>query len=102
VQLECFGDFEGKDFIFRTEISEKIVFGKSLADSLDHLPELDAQPNAIMQLLAAMHSHGNISVLEELGDAAGDLTYHGEALATEPLTNIEINDLINQALAALG
>ena len=101
VQLECFGDFEGKDFISRTEISEKIVFGKSLADSLDHIPEVDAQPNAITQLLAAMHQHGNMSVLEELGDAAGDLTYHGERLATDALTNLEINDLINQALAAL-
>jgi hypothetical protein len=29
------------------------------------------------------------------------LTYHGEALATEPLTNMEINLLIDQALAAL-
>jgi hypothetical protein len=102
VQLECYGDTDGTQFIDRTEISEKVVFGKSLADSLDHVPESDTQPNAITQLLEAMHRHGNMTVLEELGDAAGDLTYHGEVLVTEPLTNLEINSLINQALAALG
>jgi len=102
VQLECFGDFEGKQFIDRTEISEKVVFGASLADSADALPELDTQPNAIAQLLEAMHRHGNMTVLEELGDLAGDLTYNGERLATDALSNTEINDLINQALAALG
>jgi hypothetical protein len=102
VQLECFGDFEGQQFISRTEISEKVVFGKSLADSLEHIPEAEQEPNAIAQLLATMHRHGNMTVLEELGDLAGDLTYHGEALVTEPLTNLEINSLINQALAALG
>ena len=102
VQLECFGDFDGKQFIDRTEISEKIVFGASLADSADALAELDTQPNAIAQLLEAMHRHGNMTVLEELGDLAGELTYHGERLATDALTNTEINNLINQALAALG
>ena len=102
VQLEAYGDTEGKQFIDRTEISEKVVFGASLADSADALAELDTQPNAIAQLLEAMHRHGNMTVLEELGDLAGDLTYNGEALATEPLTNMEINSLINQALAALG
>ena len=102
VQLECYGDTEGKQFIDRTEISEKIVFGKSLADSADALAELDTRPNAIAQLLAAMHRHGNLTILEELGDLAGDLTYNGEPLVPEPLTNLEINALINQALAALG
>jgi len=100
--LECYGDTEGKQFIDRTEISEKIVFGKSLADSADALAELDTRPNAIAQLLAAMHRHGNLTILEELGDLAGDLTYNGEPLVPEPLTNLEINALINQALAALG
>ena len=102
VQLEAYGDTEGREFISRTEISEKIVFGKSLADSLDQLPEIESQPNAITQLLAAMHRHGNKSVLEELGDLAGDLTYNGEPIVTDALTNCEINDLINQALAALA
>jgi hypothetical protein len=102
VQLEAYGDTEGKQFISRTEISEKVVFGKSLADSLDHVPESDTQPNAITQLMEAMHRHGNMTVLEELGDAAGNLTYNGERLATDALTNLEINSLINQALAALG
>jgi len=102
VQLECFGDFEGKQFIDRTEISEKVVFGASLADSADALAELDTQPNAIAQLLEAMHRHGNLTILEELGELAGDLTYNGEPLVPEPLTNLEINALINQALAALG
>ena len=102
VQLECFGDFEGQQFIDRTEISEKVVFGASLADSADALPELDTQPNAIAQLLDAMHRHGNMTVLEELGDLAGNLTYNGERLATDALSNTEINNLINQALAALG
>jgi hypothetical protein len=102
VQLEAYGDTEGAEFIDRTEISEKIVFGKSLADSLDHIPEAAQEPNAIAQLLTAMHRHGNMTVLEELGDLAGDLTYHGETVKTEPLTNLEINQLINQALAALG
>jgi len=102
VQLECFGDFEGKQFIDRTEISEKIVFGKSLADSADALAELDTRPNAIAQLLAAMHRHGNLTILEELGDLAGDLTYRGESLVADALTNTEINDLINQALAAFS
>jgi len=100
VQVECFGDIGGKNFITRTAISEPVVFGKSLTDSIntDYLPE----PSAITDLLDAMHRHGNLTILEELGDLAGDLTYNGEALATEPLTNIEINNLINQALAALA
>ena len=100
VQLECFGDAEGTLFIDRTAISEPVVFGKSLSDGFctDYLPE----PNAIAELLDAMHRHGNMTILEELGDLAGDLTYNGERLVTEPLTNMEINILINQALAALG
>ena len=124
VQLECYGDAEeasavnccvnsrshsftheaaaSRRFIDRTEISEKVVFGASLADSADAVPELDTQPNAIAQLLEAMHRHGNMTVLEELGDLAGNLTYNGERLATDALSNTEINDLINQALAALG
>jgi len=99
VQLECYGDAEGTLFIDRTAISEPVVFAKSLAEGVrtDYLPE----PQAITNLLAAMHSHGNMTILEELGELAGELTYHGEALATEALTNHEINDLINQALAAL-
>jgi hypothetical protein len=101
VQLECYGDMAGVEFIDRTEISEKIVFGKSLSDSLDHIPEAEQQPNAITQLLAAMHRHGNMTILEELGDLAGGLTYHGEPVASDAMTNLEINDLINQALAAL-
>jgi hypothetical protein len=100
VQLECYGP--GSQFIDRTEISEQILFGKSLSDSLDHLPEAAAQPGAIEQLLAAMHTHGNKTVLDELGDAAGELTYHGQSLAYEPITNLELNALINQALAAVG
>jgi hypothetical protein len=101
VQLECFGDAEGKQFIARTEISERIVFGKSLCDSSDHLPEIEDQPNVIAQLLAAMHRHGNKSVLDELGDAAGALTYKGGGVMTEALTNLELDALINQALAAI-
>jgi len=123
VQLECYGDFQGKRsellhelrscsftheasaslrFIDRTEISEKIVFSSSLADSADALPELDTQPNVIKDLLESMHRHGNLTILEELGERAGDLTYHGESLVTDALTNAEINDLINQALAAIS
>ena len=100
VQLECYGDAEGILFIDRTVISEPVVFAKSLADGIrtDYLPE----PKVLTDLLESMHRHGNISVLDELGDLAGELTYHGERLAADALTNIEINDLINQALAALG
>jgi len=100
VQLECYGDAEGILFIDRTVISEPVVFAKSLADGIrtDYLPE----PKILTDLLESMHRHGNISVLDELGDLAGELTYHGERLAADALTNIEINDLINQALAALG
>jgi hypothetical protein len=100
VQVEAYGDAEGTLFIDRTAISEPVVFAKSLADGVrtDYLPE----PAAITELLDAMHRHGNMTILEELGDLAGDLTYHGEPLATEPLTNMEINFIINQALAALG
>jgi len=100
VQLECFGDIDGKNFIARTAISEPVVFSKSLTDSIatNYLPE----SSAIADLLESMHSHGNMTVLEELGDRAGELTYHGEALLTEPISNTELNDLINQALAALG
>ena len=100
VQLDCYGDAEGALFVDRTAISEPVVFAKSLTDSInmEYLPE----PNAISKLLDAMHLHGNMTVLEELGDLAGGLTYHGEILAGEPLTNLEINDLINRALAALG
>ena len=43
-----------------------------------------------------------LCILLALGDLAGDLTYHGEALATDALSNLEINDLINQALAAIA
>jgi hypothetical protein len=100
VQLECYGDLMGKQFIDRSEISEKIVFGKSLADSVDQLAEADDQPNAIAQLLEAMHKHGNMTVLEELGDAAGALTYKGFGVGSEALTNLEIDALINLALAA--
>ena len=100
VQVEAYGDTEGTLFIDRTAISEPVVFAKSLADGVrtDYLPE----PAAITELLEAMHRHGNMTILEELGDLAGDLTYHGERLATDALSNTEINDLINQALAALG
>ena len=83
VQLECFGDTEGLQFISRTAISEPITFGQSLADSTDLLPECETQPNALTQLLADMHRHINLSVLDEIGP---------------PLTNCEINDLINIAL----
>ena len=100
VQLETFGDVEGKQFLARTAISEPVVFSKSLTDTIhaENLPE----PKVITDLLEAMHRHGNKSVLEELGDLAGALTYHGETVATDALTNTEINELINQALAALG
>jgi len=86
VQLECFGDTEGKQFISRTAISEPITFGQSLADSTDLLPECDTQPNALTQLLAAMHRHINLPVLDEIGP---------------PLTNTEINDIINLAMKGL-
>ena len=100
VQVECYGDAGGTLFIDRSAISEPVVFAKSLADGVrtDYLPE----PKALTDLLDAMHRHGNMTVLEELGDLAGDLTYHGARLATDALTNMEINILINQALAALG
>jgi hypothetical protein len=100
VQLECYGDAGGTLFIDRSAISEPVVFAKSLADGVrtDYLPE----PTALTELLESMHRHGNMTVLEELGDLAGDLTYNGERLATDALTNMEINLLINQALAALG
>jgi len=100
VQIEAYGDAEGTLFIDRTAISEPVVFAKSLADGVrtDYLPE----PAAITELLDAMHRHGNMTILEELGDLAGDLTYRGESLYYEPITNMELNDLINQALAALG
>jgi len=75
---------------------------RDLHDCAGALPELDTQPNVIKDLLESMHRHGNITILEELGDRAGDLTYHGESLVTDALTNSEINDLINQALAAIG
>jgi len=99
VQVECFGDVEGKQFISRTAISEPVVFSKSLTDSFntDYLPE----PSAITGLLEAMHRHGNMSILEELGDLAGALTYKGGNVVTDALTNMEINHLINQALAAI-
>jgi len=87
VQLECFGDYAGKQFICRTAISEPITFGQSLTDSTDHLPECDTQPNAFTQLLASMHGHINLPVLDEIGS---------------PLTNCEINDLINQAMKGLN
>ena len=79
-----------------------MLFQKSLADSLEDIADAPDQPDAIAQLLAAMHRHGNMTVLEELGDLADELTYKGEAVTTEPLTNMEINSLINQALAAVG
>jgi hypothetical protein len=101
VQLECYGGADGTDFIDRTRISERVLFRKSLADSLDAVAEPD-QPGAIAQLLAAMHRHGNSTVLEELGDQAHALTYRGDAVTTEALTNMEINDIINMALAAVG
>ena len=102
VQLECYGGADGTDFIDRTKISEPVLFQKSLADTLESIAEAPNQPGVIDQLLAAMHRHGNMTVLEELGDLAQELTYRGEAVTTEPLTNIEINQLINQALAAAG
>ena len=86
VQLECFGDFEGKQFICRTAISEPVTFGQSLADSTDLLPECDTQPSALTQLLADMHRHINLPVLDEIGP---------------PLTNSEINDIINLAMKGL-
>jgi hypothetical protein len=102
VQLECYGGADGTDFIDRTRISEPILFQKSIIDSLEGIAEVPDQPGAIAQLLAAMHRHGNLTVIEELGDLAHELTYRGEPVISEPLTNMEINDLINQALAAVG
>jgi hypothetical protein len=69
VQLECYG-LNG-EFIDRTRISEPIIFRKSLADSLDEIAEVPEQAGVIAQLLAAMHSHGNKTVLDELGELAG-------------------------------
>ena len=100
VQIEAFGDVDGKQFLARTAISEPVVFSKSLTDTIDtsHLPNA----KAITELLEAMHRHGNKSILGELGDLAGALTYKGDNVSADALTNCEINDLINQALAALG
>jgi hypothetical protein len=102
VQLECYGGADGTNFIDRTKISEPVLFQKSLADSLENIAEAPGQPDAIAQLLAAMHRHGNMTILEELGDLVGELTYRGEPLTTDALSNIEINNLINQALAAIS
>ena len=102
VQLECYGGADGTDFIDRTRISEPVLFQKSLSDSLDNVPDVPDQPGVIAQLLAAMHRHGNMTVLEELGDLAHELTYRGESVMSEALSNMEINELINQALAAAG
>ena len=100
VQLECYGDAQGTMFIDRTAISEPVVFAKSLADGVrtDYLPE----PKALTDLLESMHRHGNMTVLEELGDLAEKLSYRGESLYYEPISNTELNDLINQALAAVS
>ena len=100
VQVECYGDAGGTLFIDRSAISEPVVFAKSLADGVrtDYLPE----PKALTELLESMHRHGNMTILEELGELAEKLSYRGESLYYEPITNMEINQLINQALAALG
>jgi phage-related protein len=96
VQLECYN--ASGDFIARTRISEPILFHKSLADSLDEIDEVPEQPGVIAQLLAAMHTHGNKTVLDELGELAGALTYKGESVRAAPLTNIEIEALLQQAM----
>ncbi|MCL2194393.1 MAG: hypothetical protein FWB76_00360 [Oscillospiraceae bacterium] len=86
VQLECFGDFEGKQFICRTAISEPVAFEQSLADTSD-LPACSTHPNAMDQLLQHMHAHINLPVLDGIGPA---------------LTNTQINDLVNTALKGIS
>jgi hypothetical protein len=98
VQLECYGDTGGSQFIDRTAISEPILFGDSLSDSLDHIAEAPAEPGVIEQLLNAMHTHGNKTILDELGELAGQLTYKGEPVRTPPLTNLQLEALIQQAM----
>ena len=54
VQLECYSNPEGRDWIARTEISERIMFSPALTNSLESLPEALAAPGAISELISLL------------------------------------------------
>jgi hypothetical protein len=120
VQVEGYGDENGKEFIDRTMISERVIFGHSIVNAVENVPEIEQQNSAFAQLLAWMHTHSNQPVLDLLCKSDDFLYFNGAKLATAdeleaeaderteedenirknitPLTNIELDALINQAL----
>ena len=68
-QLECYSDDGGNDFIDRTPISERVMFGKSLSTCLHDFPEVSNRPSILAQLIARTHTHNNMSALSKIGES---------------------------------
>ena len=123
IQLVCYGDADGQTFVDNSPVSERILFRRSLPGRLEDLPEISDSPGILAQLIAWMHTHPNKPVLDALSEEDGALCFDGAALATAaaleaeaaaragedeniwddvtPMTNLELDALINQALAAI-
>jgi len=80
VQLECYSDPEGDCFIARSRISERIRLERSLAWSLDDLPEAQASPGLLSDI--ASRWPDIVALLEGGGGGSGggSITYE-QALA---------------------
>jgi len=95
VQLLCYGDVYSKQFIDKTPLSERILFGKSLPMGVHDMPVASdsvgalADMTEIMLMLpmlreiaagdATLHTHPNTAALDKLGeDASGAPTWGGE------------------------
>ena len=125
IQVVCYGDTAGQTFIDSTPVSERILFRRSLPGTLDDYPEISDNPGILVQLIAWMHFHPNKPILDALTEGGdGELEFNGVALATaealqeeagircehdndiraglpDALANIELDDLINNALGAI-
>jgi hypothetical protein len=118
LQIQVFGSLPNGQ-VFPTPVSETLLFDKSIV----YDPLVNAPPNIIDDLIAKAHTHPNKLILDLLTDTGGELFYDGAALATAaallaeantregedsdirddvaPLTNLELEALINQALIAV-
>jgi hypothetical protein len=92
----------------KTPVSPQIVFCASLPDGMP----FDDPPNdlisQLLKLISLMHTHPNKSILDLFSRVNGELLFDGNGLATDSalnaqkttaLSNFELEELINNALA---